>query len=131
MIDNRLVPIFYHGDLRQAEERVDLMSNAQAVTGKDFDEKVLKSDIPVLVDFWASWCNPCKMIAPHVDALAAEFEGKALVMKVNVDEEPEISTKYGIRSIPTLLFFKGGSVAQEVVGVQPKAVLADHLQKLI
>ncbi len=107
------------------------MSNAEAVTSKEFDEKVIKSTVPVLVDFWAVWCNPCRMIAPHVDAVAEEFQGKAKVMKVNVDDEQEIAAKYNIRSIPTLLFFKDGKVVQEIIGVQSKQVIASHLQKLV
>src|SRR5579883_694383 len=99
------------------------MSNATAVTTADFEQEVLKSPVPVLVDFWAVWCGPCRMIAPHVDAIASEYEGRVKVYKVNVDEEPEIASKYGIMSIPTLLFFKEGKVVDQVVGAVPKTAI--------
>ncbi|HZT42886.1 MAG TPA: thioredoxin [Chthonomonadaceae bacterium] len=107
------------------------MSNAAAVTSSDFDEQVLQSSVPVLVDFWAVWCGPCKMIAPHVDALAEEYAGRVKVLKVNVDEEPELANRYGIMSIPRLLFFKDGQRVDEVVGAVPKTVIADRLEKLL
>ena len=107
------------------------MSNATAVTSSDFDAQVLQSSVPVLVDFWAVWCGPCKMIAPHVDALAEEYAGRVKVMKVNVDDEQEIANRYGIMSIPTLLFFKDGKVADQVVGAVSKSVIADRLEKLL
>ncbi len=107
------------------------MSSAVAVTTAEFDEKVLKSDVPVLVDFWAVWCGPCRMVGPHVDAVAEEFKDTAKVMKVDVDAEGEIAAKYGIMSIPTLLYFKNGEVADQVVGAVPKAVIAEKLQKLV
>ena len=107
------------------------MSNAAAVTSSDFDSQVLQSSVPVLVDFWAVWCGPCKMIAPHVDALAEEYAGRIKVLKVNVDDEQEIANRYGIMSIPTLLFFKEGKVADQVVGAVPKNVIADRLEKLL
>ena len=107
------------------------MSNAAAVTSSDFDSQVLQSSVPVLVDFWAVWCGPCKMIAPHVDALAEEYAGRIKVLKVNVDDEQEIANRYGIMSIPTLLFFKDGKVADQVVGAVPKNVIADRLEKLL
>ncbi len=101
------------------------------VTDADFEEVVLKSQIPVLVDFWAEWCGPCKMIAPIVDELSNEFEGKALMVKVDVDNNSGTAMKYGIRNIPTLLFFKGGEVADKQVGVVAKAALAEKLTKLL
>jgi thioredoxin 1 len=101
---------------------------ALEITTKNFEEKVLKSDKPVLIDFWAEWCGPCRMIGPIVEDLGKELEGKLVVGKVNVDNEPEISTKYGIRNIPTLLIFKGGNVADKLVGAMPKAVLLSKLQ---
>ncbi|HLV78812.1 MAG TPA: thioredoxin [Chthonomonadaceae bacterium] len=107
------------------------MSNAAAVTSSDFDQQVLQSSVPVLVDFWAVWCGPCKMIAPHVDALAEEYAGRIKVLKVNVDDEQEIANRYGIMSIPTLLFFKDGKVADQVVGAVSKTVIADRLEKLL
>jgi thioredoxin 1 len=107
------------------------MSNAVAVTSSEFDQQVLKSETPVIVDFWAVWCGPCKMIAPHLDALATEFAGKVKVMKVNIDDEREVTERYGIMSIPTLLFFKDGKVVDQVVGAVPKTVIASKLETLL
>ncbi len=107
------------------------MSSAAAVTTASFDKDVLQSDVPVLVDFWAVWCGPCRMVAPHVDAIAQEFAGLVKVYKVNVDEEPEIAGKYGIMSIPTLMVFKDGKVFDQIVGAVPKAVLAARVQKAL
>lgn len=101
----------------------------QTFTEGNFDSAVLKASAPVLVDFWAEWCGPCRMIAPAVDALAAELEGKAVVGKLNVDEYPEISTRYGVRSIPTLLVFKNGSVVDSMVGVADKSHLKQMLER--
>ena len=92
------------------------MSAATAVSTAEFDSEVLKSDVPVLVDFWASWCGPCRAIAPAVDAVAEEFSGKAKVYKLNVDENPEIASRYGVMSIPTLIIFKGGERVGELIG---------------
>ena len=100
---------------------------AVEITDANFQE-IIKSDKPVLVDFWAEWCGPCKMIGPVVEELAGEFEGKAVVGKVNVDENAAISAKYGIRSIPTLLIFKNGEIVDKQVGAVPKAVLFKKLE---
>lgn len=90
------------------------------LTQENFEEEVLKSDKPVLVDFWAVWCGPCQMLGPTIEELAEEYEGKVKVGKVNVDEQPELARQYGIMSIPTLIYFKDGQVAEQTMGVQPK-----------
>ncbi len=107
------------------------MSNAKVLTKADLDSEVLKSAVPVMIDFWAEWCNPCKMISAAVDAVALEFEGKAKVMKVNVDEEREIASRFNIMQIPTLLFFKDGKVVDQWVGATSRDTLAKKLQNLI
>ena len=98
------------------------------LTDANFDELVLKSDKPVLVDFWAEWCGPCRMIGPVVEELSKVYDGKAVVGKVDVDSNPGISMKYGIRNIPTLLIFKGGEIVDKQVGAVPKSVLANKLE---
>jgi thioredoxin 1 len=100
---------------------------ALELTDSNFDEVVLKSDKPVLVDFWAEWCGPCRMVGPVVEELSKDYEGKAVVGKVDVDSNPGISMKYGIRNIPTLLIFKGGEVVDKQVGAVPKSVLAGKI----
>ena len=101
------------------------------VTDATFEAEVLKSDKPTLIDFWASWCAPCKAIAPIVDELALEYEGKVKVTKMNVDENPATPSKFGVRGIPTLILFKGGQVVEQKVGAVPKAQLADMLKKAL
>ena len=100
---------------------------ALELTDSNFDEKVLKSSMPVLVDFWAEWCGPCRMVGPIVEELSKDFDGKVVVGKVDVDSNPNISMNYGIRNIPTLLIFKNGQVVDKQVGAVPKSVLAGKL----
>ncbi len=102
------------------------MGKAIEITDANFEE-IIASDKPVLVDFWAEWCGPCKMIGPVVEELAGEYEGKAVIGKVDVDNNPNVSAKFGIRSIPTLLVFKGGEVVDKQIGAVPKSVLAQKL----
>lgn len=103
------------------------MGKAIILTDANFDE-VINSDKPVLVDFWAEWCGPCKMIGPAVEELANDYEGKAVVAKLNVDENQQTTVKYGVRSIPTLLVFRKGQVVDKQVGAVPKSVLAQKLE---
>lgn len=100
---------------------------ALEINDANFEELVLKSDKPVLVDFWAEWCGPCRMVGPIVEELAKEYDGKAVIGKVNVDHNPNISMNFGIRNIPTILFFKNGEVVDKQVGAVPKANLAAKL----
>ena len=102
-----------------------------AFTDTNFDREVLQSELPVLVDFWATWCAPCKAIAPLVDAVAEEYAGKVKVGKVNVDENPATPGKYGVRGIPTLILFKGGVVIDQVVGAVPKSQLDALIAKAL
>lgn len=97
------------------------------LTDANFNELVLKSDKPVLVDFWAEWCGPCRMVGPSVEELSKEYDGKAVVGKLNVDNNPNVSMQFGIRNIPALLYFKGGKVVDKQVGAAPKSVLAGKL----
>jgi thioredoxin 1 len=105
------------------------MAKYITATDSNFEETVLGSSVPVLVDFWAPWCGPCRAIAPLIEQLADEYEGKAVVAKVNVDDNYEISAKYGIRSIPTLLIFKDGKPVDQLIGMVPKKMLAEKLDK--
>lgn len=100
---------------------------AEKFTSGNWNEKVLQSDKPVLVDFWAEWCGPCRMIGPIVEEIAKEYDGKAVVGKLNVDENGDIAMNYGIRSIPTLLVFKGGQIVDKVVGAVPKPAITQKL----
>ena len=108
-----------------------MMANEIELTNDNFEQEVLKADTPVLVDFWAEWCGPCRMIAPVVGELAGEFSGKLKVGKVNVDNNQQVAATYGIRSIPTLLLFKAGEVVNQMVGVQPKEKIAEAIEKVL
>ena len=99
------------------------------VTDANFEDEVLKSDIPVLVDYWAVWCAPCRMIAPLVEEIAEEKEGVVKVAKMDVDSNPATATKFGIRSIPTLMIFKGGELVDQIIGAVPKSMIEEKLQK--
>ncbi len=105
------------------------MSNVLEVTDSNFEEEVKKSDIPVLVDFWAPWCGPCRALAPVIDELATEFEGKVKVVKVNTDENAKVAQEFRISGIPSLLFFNKGEAVEQMVGVQKKSTLAELLTK--
>jgi len=110
-----------------------MAQDAKYVVGTDanFKSEVLESDQPVLVDFWAAWCGPCRIIAPIVEELAVEFEGRAKMVKLDVDMNPQVAMNFGIRSIPTLLFFKDGRVVDQLIGAAPKKVLSDKLDNLV
>ncbi|HZY81787.1 MAG TPA: thioredoxin [Cyclobacteriaceae bacterium] len=103
------------------------MGKAIVLTDANFDQ-IIQSDKPVLVDFWAEWCGPCKMIGPAVEELANDYEGKAVVAKLNVDENPQTTAKFGVRSIPTLLVFRKGQVVDKQIGAVPKSILAQKLE---
>jgi len=104
---------------------------ALEVTDSNFDEVVLKSDKPVIVDFWAEWCGPCRMVGPIVEEVGNDYAGKAVVAKLDVDSNPGVTSRFGIRNIPTILFFKNGEVADKQVGAVPKSVFVNKLEKLL
>jgi len=100
-------------------------------TDANFDVEALKSELPIVVDFWAEWCGPCRMIGPIMEELAESFDGKAKIGKLNVDENPQIAMKYGVRSIPTVLFIKNGEVVDKVIGAVQKSVFVEKLSSLV
>ena len=101
------------------------------VTDDNFDAEIVNSDLPAMVDFWAEWCGPCRMVAPVVEELAKEYEGKIKVAKMDVDKNRQTPAKFGIRNIPTLILFKGGEVANTIIGAQPKSSIEAELKKLL
>ena len=107
------------------------MSKEMTITDSSFEQDVLKSDVPVLVDFWAPWCGPCKIVAPVVEEIAGEYDGKIKVGKVNTDENQQIAAKYGIMSIPTLMIFKNGEPAERLVGAQPKQAITEKIDSAL
>jgi thioredoxin len=106
------------------------MSAAASITADKFEDEVIKSEIPVMVDFWAEWCGPCKALAPTIDQIAEEYAGKMKVYKLDVQTEAALASKYGVSSIPTLLIFKEGEVVDRIVGLQPKKNITDRIDKL-
>jgi len=107
------------------------MSGLLEITDETFDSEIMNSDLPALVDFWAEWCGPCRMVGPMVEELADEYQGKIKVAKMDVDKNRETPVKFGIRNIPTLILFKGGEVAHTIVGAQPKSSIEEELKKLL
>ena len=108
-----------------------MAGNVSDVGDSDFESQVLNSDIPVLVDFWAPWCGPCKSIAPVIEELASEFGGKVKFVKLNVDDNPKTPTDYGVRGIPNLILFRGGEVVEQIVGAVPKEQLSEAIGKVV
>lgn len=107
------------------------MAKPIEVTDSSFEKVILQSDLPAVVDFWAVWCGPCKIIAPYLEQLAEEYEGKVKIAKMDVDNNPQTPTKYGIRSIPTVIFFKNGKVVDQIIGAQPKANFQEKIKKML
>jgi thioredoxin 1 len=107
------------------------MSELLQVTDETFETEIMKADLPAMVDFWAEWCGPCRMVGPVVEELAAQYKGKIKIAKMDVDKNRNTPARFGIRNIPTLIFVKGGEVAQTIIGAQPKSSIEDELKKLL
>ena len=123
--------IAYYQELSSQSQEISNMAKPRDVTDSNFEQEVLKADKPVLVDFWAPWCGPCRMVAPVVEELADDYAGRVEFVKLNTDDNPDTAVKYGIRSIPTLLVFKEGEVAGQIVGFRPKSDLAERLDAVV
>ncbi len=128
-VANILMSHLRHLHLNYSKSKNRIM--AVEFTDANFEEVALKSDKPVMVDFWAEWCGPCRMVGPIVEEMSNEYEGKAVIGKVNVDDNPEISAKFGIRNIPTIIFLKNGEMVDKSVGAVPKNVLAEKIDNLL
>lgn len=107
------------------------MSDVVYLTDANFDSEILNSDIPAMVDFWADWCGPCKMVGPIVEELAKEYKGKVKIAKLNVDQNREVTSRYGIRNIPTMIFFKNGKPVDTLIGAYPKSFLEERIKALL
>ena len=107
------------------------MSELLHVTDETFETEIMNADLPAMVDFWAEWCGPCRMVGPMVEELAAQYKGKIKIAKMDVDKNRNTPARFGIRNIPTLIFVKGGKVAQTIIGAQPKSSIEDELKKLL
>jgi thioredoxin 1 len=121
----------HHPHHHKKQRRAIMAGATVTATDADFDEVVLKSDKPVLVDFWAAWCGPCRQIAPSLEAIAAENSDKLTIVKLNIDENPAVAAKYGIMSIPTMNVYKGGEVVKTIVGAKPRAAIEKDLAEFI
>jgi thioredoxin len=128
---NRPVGVIMVAGPFAAMERRPAVGNISEVSDVSFDQEVLKSSVPVLIDFWAPWCGPCKAIAPVVEEIASDYDGRLKVVKMNVDDNPQTPSKYGVRGIPNLILFKGGAVADQIVGAVPKAHLVRAIERTL